>query len=140
MRVKEEYGNIIKIVVLIGLVLTVINLLTLPVGATANMDNVIQSGKNCEPIARYFAEKYNTELYILVPLQDNGAAIMGDYSFHMINSKVIDGNRYYFEFNGISGNSIFTNEQHVMDWYKNSRNKNIEIYNANDIPYTVRWN
>jgi hypothetical protein len=121
-------------------IIIILTILLIPAQAITNMEYVVQNGKNCEPIARYYAEKYHTELYIIVPLHENGAAILGDYSFHMINSKVIDGNRYYFEFNGISGDNIFTNEQQVMDWYKNSRNKNIEIYNANNIPYTVRWN
>jgi hypothetical protein len=121
-------------------IIIILTILLIPAQAISNMEYTVQNGKNCEPIARYYAEKYHTELYIIVPLQENGAAIMGDYSFHMINSKIINGHRYYFEFNGFSGDNIFTNEQQVMDWYKISRNKNIEIYNANDIPYTVRWN
>jgi hypothetical protein len=111
-----------------------------------NMDAVYQDGTNCELIAKYYAAKYHMELYIIVPLTDTGARMEGQYATHMINSKVIDGHRYFFEFNDFAGmdrslsNNIFTSEEKVKNWYHGEYGKNSEIYSTSNAPFNIIWN
>lgn len=125
---------------LIILIMLVLLLTPYPVATIPNMEYVVQNGENCELIAKYYQEKYDTELYIIMPLKDNGALDLGARTGHIINSKIIDGHRYFFDFNEPQGNYIFTSEGQVMSWYYNHQGKKSEIFNTQNTPFHMIWN
>ena len=109
----------------------------LPVQVNAE-DNLFQDGTNCEYIAKHYSKVYSTDVYIIVPLKNNGALDMGAYTGHIFNSKIINNKRIYINFDG-SHTDIFTSEQQVKDWYKELNNKNSEIYNTQHTPFHMIW-
>ncbi len=123
-----------------AIVIICLIILIQPVSAVQNMEYVVQNGKNCELIARYYQEKYHTELYIIVPLKDNGALETGANKGHIINSKIVNGKRYFFEFNGVSGDNIFATEKEVKAWYKYRTGKDSSIYDTQNTPFPMIWN
>ncbi len=119
-----------------------ISMLSIPSLATTfpdNMEYQAQDGTNCEIIAKYYAQKYHMDIYIIVPLKENGALDLGNYNGHIINSKTIDSHQYWFEFNGVSGTHIFTSKHDVIVWYHNMTGKNADVFDTQHTPFQMIW-
>lgn len=72
--------------------------------------------QECELISKDFQKDFGGSLVFIVPLEDNGAFVEGDYAGHFLNKIYIKGNKDYFYFDWQS-QSIFTSKQEVRDWY-----------------------
>lgn len=87
-------------------------------------------GSNCEEIAFYAKDYYNIDVVFIQQLKPNGAFDFSDdgTTAHWMNAKTIHGVRYYFDYSGYLGQTIFKGKQAIIDRYRDLALPKIEIY------------
>ena len=69
----------------------------------------------CKLIAKDLVKAHsNANLVFILPLQDNGAYEMGEYSGHFLNAVTIQGKIYYIDY---KTQTIMQNREEVLQWY-----------------------
>lgn len=98
---------------------------------------------DCETIAQDYAEEFNMNIVWVQYLNSNGAYIFdGKNGAHILNSKVIKGKRYYFDFSIQSYASvIFNSKEEVSQFYKDKSGYDNEVYviGIDNIPFSTYW-
>jgi len=98
---------------------------------------------DCEEVSRLNADKYSMGLVWIQYLDTNGAYIFdGKNGAHIINSKVLNGKRYYFDFSSPASEAlIFNSKTEVNEYYKMAAGYNNEIYiiGVDNIPFSTYW-
>lgn len=86
-----------------------------------------QYGNNeCELIAKDYQAVHGGYLVFIQPLKSNGAYDLGEYNGHFLN-KVYTKEKglYYIDY---YSQIYFNNTQEISKWYKDTMNKNSEIF------------
>jgi len=98
---------------------------------------------DCEEVSRSNADKYSMGIVWIQYLDANGAYIFdGKNGAHIINSKVLNGKRYYFDFSSPASEAlIFNSKTEVNEYYKMAAGYDNEIYiiGVDNIPFSTYW-
>ena len=98
---------------------------------------------DCEEVSRLSVEKYSMGLVWIQYLDANGAYIFdGKNGAHIINSKVLNGKRYYFDFSSPASEAlIFNSKTEVNEYYKMAAGYENEVYiiGVDTIPFSTFW-
>jgi len=85
---------------------------------------------DCERQAKLEQYEHRGDLVFLQFLQENGARqITGEYQGHFLNSKIINGRRYYWEYSLLDNQyTIMNSKEAVYDWFFNKTGIKTELY------------
>jgi len=108
------------------------------------MATIVDAKNNdCQNIAEEHAQSLHTDIVWIQYIDSNGAYIFdGKNGAHIINSKVIQGKRYYFDFSIQAYDSrIFNSKEEVSIFYKSVTGYDNEVYivGLDNIPFNIQW-
>jgi len=98
---------------------------------------------DCEQVAKENQIKFHTELVFVMNLQEDGAYIFDDKNnAHILNSKIINGKRYYFDFSNQAYESlIFNSKEEASKFYEEITGHKNEVYiiGVDFVPFPIHW-
>lgn len=86
----------------------------------------------CERISKDVMVEYGAKMVFIIPLQENGAYVTGDYAGHWINYKRINGKDYFIDW---GKQLIFESKKEVAEWYYPSAE--VFIIGIDTIPFSM---
>jgi hypothetical protein len=97
---------------------------------------------DCEQVAKEYAARYHMGITFVQFVDPDGAYIFdGKNGAHILNTKIIQGHRYYFDFSIQSGAVILNSKEAVVEYYKEHRGYDNEVYNigVDTVPFPIQW-